>query len=95
MKKLLKTLLKIFAGLAILLLITFAVLYLVYNEPLPEGKSGPAADALAEKMLKAINADLYKSTRYLEWSFAGGAHQYKWDKENGKVEVKWDSYLVN
>lgn len=95
MKKLFRILLKVIAGLTGLLLITFAVLYLAYNEPLPAGKEGPDADALAEKMLKSINTVAYKNTRYIEWSFMDGAHQYKWDKKNGKVEVKWSDYIVN
>jgi len=91
----LKKLFKIAGGLLLLALIGFVVLYLVYNEPLPGSQRGPAAEALAEKMLSTINYDAYKQTRYLEWSFAGGAHHYKWDKENGKVEVKWNDYIVN
>lgn len=79
----------------LLFLIGFFLLYLVYNEPLPESQKGPAADALAEKMLRAINHDEYKQTRFLEWSFIGGSHHYKWDKENGKVEVKWNDYSVS
>ncbi|QLG47002.1 hypothetical protein [Costertonia aggregata] len=65
------------------------------NEPLPEGKSGPEADALARTMLKAMNYDKYKNTRFLEWSYQGGTHQYKWDKAMGKVEVKWSDYTVD
>lgn len=93
--RLLKKLFKIVGVLFLLALIGFLALYLIYNEPLPEGQTGPQADALAEKMLTAINHDVYKQTRFLEWSFAGGAHHYKWDKENGKVEVKWDDYTVD
>ncbi len=46
-------------------------------------------------MLKSLDYEAYQNTRFLEWSFAGGAHHYKWDKQNGKVEVKWDDYSVN
>lgn len=79
----------------LLLVVAFGVLYFMFNEQLPEGKSGAEADAVAQKMLKAVNNEAYKNTRFLEWSFIGGEHQYKWDKENGKVEVKWDDYTVN
>lgn len=91
----LRKLFKIVGALFLLALIGFFVLYLVYNKPLPESQKGPVADALAEKMLMAINHDAYKQTRFLEWSFARGVHKYKWDKENGKVEVKWKDYNVN
>ncbi|MDB2607120.1 hypothetical protein N9Y48_05030 [Zobellia sp.] len=79
---------------ATILLVGFGILYLVYNEPLPEGTAGPEADALAEKMLEAINYDMYSKTNYLEWSFASGSHRYKWDKTNGKVDVEWDNYHI-
>ncbi|NHF60051.1 hypothetical protein FK220_011905 [Flavobacteriaceae bacterium TP-CH-4] len=90
-----KILLKSLLGLLLLGVIAFGVLYLVYNEPLPQGNTGPAADALAKKMLKAVNYEQYKATRFLEWTFAGGAHRYKWDKENGKVKVSWSNHQVN
>jgi len=95
MKRILKKTLKIILGLFVLLLVIFAILYFSYNQPQPVGKSGPAADALAQKMLKAINYKTYKQTQFLEWSFARGTHHYKWDKLNGKVDVKWDDYRVN
>ncbi len=94
MKKFLKILLRIVGVLLLLGVIGFGILYAIYNEPIPEGKSGPAADALAEKMLKAVNNEAYTNTRYLEWSFLDGAHHYKWDKENGRVQVGWDNYEV-
>jgi len=95
MKKFLRILLKITAGLLLLGLIGFGILYIICDKLLPEGKAGTEADALAEKMLKSINYEKYKSTRYLEWSYQGGAHQYKWDKTNGKAEVSWDDYKVH
>jgi hypothetical protein len=53
----------------------------------------PEADALAEKILKAIKHEAYKNTRYIDWSF-GGRRFYKWDKENHVVEVKWNDAKV-
>ncbi|TMM57221.1 hypothetical protein FEE95_12085 [Maribacter algarum] len=95
MKKFLKILLRIVGVLLLMGLIGFGILFAIYNEPIPEGKSGPAADALAEKMLKAVNNEAYKNTRHIEWSFLDGTHRYHWDKENGKVQVRWDNYEVN
>lgn len=95
MKKILKIALKIIGGLALLSLLAFGILYAIYNESLPEGKQGSKAEALAKKMGNAINLEAYKSTRFIEWSFLDGAHQYKWDKENGRVQVVWDSYQVD
>jgi len=83
--------------LVLLIFIVFAVIgiYSIYNEPLPTGKSGPQADALAQKMLKSINAEAFKNTRYLDWTFRNGKHTYKWDKKLGKVKVSWDDITVN
>ncbi|MGB7395855.1 MAG: hypothetical protein WA913_15830 [Pricia sp.] len=94
MRRILKILLKIIAGLAFLGAIIFGILYAIYNEPLPDGKRGEEADALAQSMLKAINDTAYKETRYLEWNFKEGSHRYKWDKQNGIVQVEWDNHRV-
>jgi len=70
-------------------------IYSIYNEPLPTGKSGPQADALAQKMLKSVNAGAFEDTRYLEWTFRNGRHAYKWDRTLDKVKVSWDDITVN
>lgn len=89
-----KKILKALAGVLIFVLVTLTALYLVYNKPLPVGTAGSEADALAKSMLEAINYTAYENTRYMEWSFAGGAHHYKWDKEKNNVEVRWDAIVV-
>lgn len=94
MKKGIRIILKVVAAILLLGLIAFGILYAIYNQALPQGTSGLEADALAAKMLTAVNNEQYLKTRFLEWSFAKGKHQYKWDKENGKVEVSWDNYKV-
>lgn len=87
--------LKIFAVLTLLLLVSVIAVYMIYNEPLPKGQTGSQADALAEKMLKAVNEGAYNNTRYLEWTFRNGEHAYKWDKTLGIVAVSWDNLKVN
>ena len=78
-----------------LLIGVLIILYFVLNKPLPDGRSGVEADDLARTILKQLNHEAYINTRFLEWSFINGAHQYKWDKENGKVEVMWNDNKVN
>ncbi len=95
MKRFLKILVKILGALILSGFIAFGILYAIYNESVPAGHPGPEADAMAQKMLKTINYEAYKNTRFMEWSYAGGAHTYKWDKENGKVTVRWNDYIVN
>lgn len=53
----------------------------------------PNADALAEKILKAVKHEAYKTTRYIDWSF-GGRRFYKWDKQEHIIEVKWNDARV-
>jgi len=76
------------------LLVLLLGAYLVLNEKMPEGTQSAEADALANKMLKAVKHEAYKNTRYLEWTFKG-AHHYKWDKQEQLVEVTWDKNKVD
>ena len=69
-------------------LLLFGFLYFKYNQDLPQGVSGKEADALAYKMLDAINYQDFKSTKYLEWTFKKRRH-YKLDKVNNICEVYW------
>ncbi len=78
-----------------MVVVTSIVVYSIYHEPLPIGKSGPLADAMAQKMLKSVNAEAFEHTRYLEWTFRNGRHAYLWDKTSGKVKVSWDDITVN
>lgn len=78
---------------ALVLIALLAVGYWVANEPLPEGESGPAADALAQKMLEAINHEEWQSTGAVQWTFPGG-HEHLWDRERHLARVRWDEYEV-
>lgn len=91
----LKKLGKILVGILVLVLISAGILYALYNEPLPEGVASKEADALATKMLTALNHEAYNETRFLEWSFANGKHHYKWDKVLDTVLVSWRDYQVS
>jgi len=92
--KIIKKLFKILGILIAILLLAGIVLYFIFNKSIPEGIPGKEADAIALKMLKRINIEAYKDTRYIEWSFIDGKHQYKWDKENGIVRVSWDEHTA-
>lgn len=89
MKKIFKIL-----GILVLTLILFIIgVYFVNNEPLPQGKTGPEAEKLAQKMLKAIDHEAYNKVSVLEWTFRGKNH-YKWYKQNHIVEVSWNENKV-
>lgn len=74
-----------------------AGLYAFYDKELPQGKEGPAADRLAEKMLEALNYPAYQKINYIEWTFSGlyRKQQYQWYKKKGRCRVTWDSIAVN
>ena len=90
-----KRILKIVGVLIGLILLGLLLYGWIINKPLPEGKSGPEADALATKMLTALNVEAYKNTNVLEWSFRNGVNTYRWDKNTGKVVVSWKDFSVN
>lgn len=70
-----------------------AIGYIILDEPLPEGKSGPQADALAKKMLMAVNDKAWQETGAIQWAFPGG-HEHLWDKQRHLARVRWDDYEV-
>ncbi|MEM8524544.1 MAG: hypothetical protein AAGG68_07865 [Bacteroidota bacterium] len=76
-----------------ILVIAGFIFFKIASEPKPTGEQGGAADALAEKMLTAINKPAWDSTRYVQWTFAG-MHDFFWDKEQNLVEVKWGENRV-
>lgn len=56
----------------------------------PEGQPGASADALAKKMLKAINYDAWlNQTAAVSWTFRG-TNEHFWDRQRDLVEVRWD-----
>ncbi len=60
----------------------------------PQGAPGADADALAAKMLAAVNYDAWqKKTAAVAWSFRGD-HFHFWDRERDLVEVRWDDYTA-
>ena len=83
-----------FTGILIALCISVVVIYyFINNEALPKGEKGLKADALAFKMLVALNNSTYKNTNILEWSFKN-EHHYKWLKNENIVYVSWDKNKV-
>ena len=81
-------------GIGLLVLATAAlVAYLVYDEPRPTGTPGPGAEALADKMLAAVDAAAWDTTAYVAWDFAG-RQQYRWYRDRDTVEVTWGDRRV-
>jgi len=89
MKKALKIIGAVLLGVVLIAVIAGFIIH----QPMPEGEAGPEADALARKMVQAVNKQAWDSTIYVRWAFPGG-HDYVWDKERGLVEVKWGDKRV-
>ena len=89
----LKRILKWAAILIGVIILLIVIIGLVMNESKPAGTPGAEADALANKMLKAIDKPAWDSTKYVQWTFKG-MHTFLWDKERHFVRVNWDNKEV-
>lgn len=58
------------------------------SEKLPEGKEGPEAEAMTDKMFEAVDKAAWDTTRLVTWNFMG-MHEYLWDRETTDLQVKW------
>lgn len=77
----------------VVLLIGAVVAFFVYNEKEPIGETGAAADALAQKMVDAVDGKAWEETTWVRWSFMD-MHHYVWNKKRDLVRVSWDNYEV-
>lgn len=67
----------------------------VSSDPKPEGKVGPAADQLAQKMMEAVNIAAWDTTDAISWVFNGTArHEHLWDKKRHYAQVVWPDHKV-
>ncbi|TDY11426.1 hypothetical protein [Meridianimaribacter flavus] len=93
-----KKILKIVAGVIIFItlpsLLLFGYLHFKYDEDLPVGTQNEQADALAKKMLTALDYEAYKNTKYIEWTYKKRRH-YKWKKSEHSCTVYWEEYKVD
>ncbi|MDG5491271.1 hypothetical protein [Psychroserpens sp. SPM9] len=92
-----KKILKIIGGIIVFFtlptLLFFAFMYLKYDEDLPLGTQGEAADQLAIQMLNQLDYEAYKATDYIEFTFKK-RHHFKWNKANNTCEVYWKNIRV-
>lgn len=65
----------------------------IISEPLPEGKSGPEAEALAKKMQAATHQLAWDTTAIISWNFAE-RHDLLWDRHRKLVQVNWSENKV-
>ena len=72
----------------------FGFIYFKYNEDIPTGTQGEAADALAYKMLEALDYKAFENTNYIEWTFKR-RHHFEWKKSENICDVFWKEYRVS
>lgn len=87
---------KFFKWLGIALVAIVLIIFvsgLMANETKPTGTPSPEADALAQKMLTAVDAAAWDTTHYIQWTFKG-MHDFLWDKQRNFVQVSWEDVKV-
>ena len=88
---------KIIVGLLIFFtlpsLLFFGFVFFKYNEDLPSGIQGEQADALAYKMLDALDYEAFQNTNYIEWTYK--KHHYKWQKDENTCLIYWKDFKVD
>lgn len=72
----------------LVIILLLAGLFFMNNDSKPIGKTGAEADALANKMLDAIDKTAWDLTTYIQWTFKG-MHSFLWDKKRHFVKVNW------
>lgn len=88
-----KRFLKIVGVLILLIIIAIVGLKIAYSEEIPEGIKGEKAQALADKMLDALNSDRLENVDSITWTFRG-VNKYNWQPQNNIVSVKWEDTRV-
>lgn len=86
MKKVFKIIGSILLTLIVLLVIFLGGAYVKYNEKKPVGVKGEKAEALAQKMMQAVNKTAWDSTAIIAWTSRSG-NSYVWDKQRNLVQV--------
>ena len=67
--------------------------FFMFNEKLPVGVKGEKAEALAQKMIQAVNKTAWDSTSYISWTSRGGNTIF-WDKQQNLAQVSWQNNRV-
>ena len=62
------------------------------HEERPAASPSPEADALARRMLAAVEFESWERTRALRFAMFG--HRFLWDRDRGYVEVRWGDTRV-
>lgn len=83
---------RLLIALVLLAIIGAAAMWYI-SEPKPTGTNTQKGDALALKMLAALNKPGWDTLQVLTWEFPGG-HSYIWDKQANKAVISWSDHEV-
>ena len=86
-------LLKRVLGVVVVVIAAGLVAIWFFDESKPSGVEGADADALARKMLTAINHEAWVKTGAVQWTFRGKNHHI-WDRTQHIARVKWNDNEV-
>jgi hypothetical protein len=78
----------VIGALVLLLVVCAGCASLLLSKPLPDGETGPPADALAHSIETAIAKDAWEQTGAVAWTFAG-RHRHLWDRKRMLARVSW------
>lgn len=88
-----KRILKFIGYLILALIVVSTAAYFKYNEKRPTGIKGEKAEALAQKMMQAVNKSAWDTTHFVAWTSRGG-NAFVWDKTRNLVQVEWKTNRV-
>lgn len=77
----------------VLALVAIALLVVWAREPRPRGRPGEGAEALAQRMLAAVDAPAWERTGAVAWTFRGQRH-HLWDRQRSLAQIRWDDVEV-
>lgn len=88
-----KKFIKWFLIIGLVLVLVLTIIGFLLNESKPQGNASPKADAVAQKMMAAVDKAAWDTTAIISWDFAG-RQQYLWDKDRHFVKVMWGENTV-
>lgn len=88
-----KKVFKIIGYVLLTLVVLLGAAFFMLNEKLPVGVKGEKAEALAQKMIQAVDKTAWDTTHYIRWALRAG-NPIVWDKQRNLAQVEWKDNKV-